>query len=111
MTDEERASLQKQLEGVVGDNTIAEMTDEQLKAAVKKDMERKAAQEAAQEAAQDAARAAEARRALSETPSSRRKGGPIHKKAEMMGGGMYKGKKHSYAGGGMVKDMKLMRSK
>ena len=105
MTDEERASLQKQLEGVVGDNTIAEMTDEQLKAAVKKDMERKAAQEAAQEAA----RAAEARQAL--TPSSRRKGGPIYKKAEMMGGGMYKGKKHSYAGGGMVKDMKLMRSK
>ena len=39
------------------------------------------------------------------------KGGPIHKKAEMMGGGMYKGKKHSYAGGGMVKDMKLMRTK
>ena len=37
--------------------------------------------------------------------------GGMHKKAEMMGGGMYKGKKHSYAGGGMVKDMKLMRSK
>ena len=105
MTDEERASLQKQLKGVVGDNTIAEMTDEQLKAAVKKDMERKAAEEAARAAAE----AAEARQAL--TPSSRRKGGPIHKKAEMMGGGMYKGKKHSYAGGGMVKDMKLMRTK
>ncbi len=53
---------------------------------------------------------------------AKHKGGPIkkkpkmmhggmHKKAEMMGGGMYKGKKHSYAGGGMVKDMKLMRSK
>jgi hypothetical protein len=107
MTDEERASLQKQLKGVVGDNTIAEMTDAQLQKAAQAAMER----EAAQEAAQDAARAAEARRALSETPSSRRKGGPIHKKAEMMGGGMYKGKKHSYAGGGMVKDMKLMRSK
>ena len=37
--------------------------------------------------------------------------GGMQKKAEMMGGGMYKGKKHSYAGGGMVKDMKLMRSK
>ncbi len=32
------------------------------------------------------------------------------KKPEMMGGGMYKSKKHSYAAGGMVKDMKLMRS-
>ena len=52
---------------------------------------------------------------------AKRKGGPVnkpkmmhggmHKKAEMMGGGMYKGKKHSYAGGGMVKDMKIMRSK
>ena len=37
--------------------------------------------------------------------------GGMQKKAEMMGGGMYKGKKHSYAGGGMVKDMKLMRTK
>ena len=26
-------------------------------------------------------------------------------------GGMYKGKKHTYATGGMVKDMKIMRSK
>ena len=33
------------------------------------------------------------------------------KRPEMMGGGMYKGKKHSYAAGGMVKDMKIMRSK
>jgi hypothetical protein len=49
---------------------------------------------------------------MAEEPATKkRKGGPIHKKAEMMGGGMYKGKKHSYAGGGMVKDMKLMRSK
>ena len=46
-----------------------------------------------------------------EPATKKRKGGPIHKKAEMMGGGMYKGKKHSYAGGGMVKDMKLMRTK
>tara|TARA_R110000744_G_scaffold285418_2_gene396821 strand:- start:755 stop:1060 length:306 start_codon:yes stop_codon:yes gene_type:complete len=42
---------------------------------------------------------------------AKHKGGPIHKKAEMMGGGMYKSKKHSYATGGMVKDMKLMRKK
>ena len=33
------------------------------------------------------------------------------KRPEMMGGGMYKSKKHSYAAGGMVKDMKIMRSK
>ena len=33
------------------------------------------------------------------------------KRPEMLGGGMYKSKKHSYAAGGMVKDMKLIRSK
>ncbi len=43
--------------------------------------------------------------------NEKRKGGPIHKKAEMMGGGMYKSKKHSYATGGMVKDMNIMRTK
>ena len=108
MDDETRASLQKQLQDTgLGASTIAEMTDEQLKAAVEKDMERKAAQEAARAAA----RAAEARQAL--TPSSRRKGGPVHKnkKPQMKHGGMYKSKKHSYATGGMVKDMKIMRKK
>ena len=29
----------------------------------------------------------------------------------MMGGGMYKSNKHSYDTGGMVKDMKIMRTK
>ena len=33
------------------------------------------------------------------------------KRPEMMGGGMYKSKKHSYAAGGMVKDMNMMRNK
>lgn len=38
------------------------------------------------------------------------KGGNI-KKLQMVHGGAYKGKKHSYAAGGVVKNMKIMRSK
>ena len=38
------------------------------------------------------------------------KGGNI-KKLQMVHGGAYKGKKHSYAAGGVVKDMKIMRNK
>ena len=36
---------------------------------------------------------------------------PELKKANMAKGGMYKKKMHSYAAGGMVKDMKIMRNK
>ena len=39
-----------------------------------------------------------------------RKGG-VKKKPQMSHGGAYKGKKHTYAAGGAVKDMKIMRSK
>ena len=35
----------------------------------------------------------------------------MNKKTKMMGGSMYKKKMHAYAAGGMVKDMKLMRTK
>ena len=34
-------------------------------------------------------------------------GGMAMKKPEMMKGGMYKGKKHTYAAGGMVKEIKM----
>ena len=34
-------------------------------------------------------------------------GGTAMKKPEMMKGGMYKGKKHMYAAGGMVKELKM----
>ena len=34
-------------------------------------------------------------------------GGMAMKKPEMMKGGMYKGKKHMYAAGGMVKEIKM----
>ena len=37
--------------------------------------------------------------------------GGMHKKAKMMGGGMYQKKTHSYATGGTVKDMNIMKSK
>ena len=33
------------------------------------------------------------------------------KKPEMMKGGMYKGKKHMYAAGGLVRDMNIMENK
>ena len=38
-------------------------------------------------------------------------GGMYGKKPEMMKGGNYKGKMHSYAGGGMVRDLEVMRKK
>ena len=54
-----------------------------------------------------------------EKKAKKRKGGPVkklakggmNKKTKMMGGSMYKKKMHSYAAGGMVKDMKIMRTK
>ena len=54
-----------------------------------------------------------------EEKAKKRNGGPVkklakggmNKKTKMMGGSMYKKKMHAYAAGGMVKDMKLMRSK
>ena len=38
-------------------------------------------------------------------------GGGEYKKPQMVHGGVHKGKKHAYAAGGMVKDMKIMRNK
>ena len=40
-----------------------------------------------------------------------RKGGMYGKKTSMMKGGMYKGKMHSYVGGGMVRDLETLRRK
>ena len=40
--------------------------------------------------------------------SSHRKGG-VKKKSQMRHGGAYKGRKHSYAAGGTVKDMKITK--
>jgi hypothetical protein len=107
MDDETRASLQKQLEGIVGASTIAEMTDAQLQNALEAVQKSNSAREIARQIEE----AHEARQAL--TPSSRRKGGPVHKnkRPQMKHGGVHKGKKHAYAAGGMVKDMNIMRSK
>ena len=38
-------------------------------------------------------------------------GGMYGKKPEMMKGGKYKGKMHSYLGGGMVRDLETLRRK
>ena len=76
----------------VNANIAAELTPEQVKAAVKKIM-------------QDIEKPSPA------TPitTNRYKGGPIQKRPQMMHGGAYKGKKHSYAAGGSVNSLKMMR--
>ena len=44
-------------------------------------------------------------------PTTKHKGGPVHKRPQMMGGGMYKGRKHAYAAGGSVKNLNIVKSK
>ena len=86
----------------VGLNTAAELTKEQLKEAVKKIM-------------QDIEKSSPATRAttppVTSRPAAKHKGGPVHKRPQMMGGGMYKGRKHAYAAGGSVKNLNIVKSK
>tara|TARA_R110000824_G_scaffold250887_1_gene439659 strand:+ start:44 stop:493 length:450 start_codon:yes stop_codon:yes gene_type:complete len=86
-----------------------------VKSFVKAEAKAKAEREAEAKANKPTNYAEELREAMAKPRFS--KGGIKKKKTkpskrpEMMGGGMYKSKKHSYAAGGMVKDMKIMRSK
>ena len=41
--------------------------------------------------------------------TNRYKGGPVQKRPQMMHGGVYKGKKHAYAAGGYVNNLKMMK--
>ena len=82
--------------GRVGANTVAGLTDAQVKAAVKKIM-------------QDIEKSVPATRATTPPVTSRNKGGPIQKRPQMMHGGAYKGKKHAYTAGGSVNNLKIMK--
>ena len=96
MTDAEKRTFISQVTGV-GSNTVATLTGDALERAwnhAKKNAEGQVSTPAPKPQS-----------------DSKMMHGGMQKKAEMMGGGMYKGKKHSYAGGGMVKDMKIMRTK
>ena len=76
----------------VGHNTVAQLTDAQVEAAYKRAMQ-------------------EAEKASPATPitTNRYKGGPVQKRPQMMHGGVYKGKKHAYAAGGYVNNLKMMK--
>ena len=71
----------------VGPNTVAELTDEQVRVAYERALK------------------------AAETKTRKHKGGPVHKRPQMMGGGMYKGRKHAYAAGGTVKNLNIVKSK
>ena len=88
--------------GRVGANTVAGLTDAQVKVAyeaIRRDIEKSS----------PATRATTP--PVTSRPAAKHKGGPVHKRPQMMGGGMYKGRKHAYAAGGSVKNLNIVKSK
>ena len=82
--------------GRVGVRTVAGLTDAQVKVAyeaIRRDVEK----------------SAPATPATTPPVTSRYKGGPVQKRPQMMHGGVYKGKKHAYAAGGYVNNLKMMK--
>ena len=78
--------------GRVGANTVAGLTDAQVKVAyeaIRRDVEKTSP--------------------ATPITTNRYKGGPIQKRPQMMHGGAYKGKKHAYTAGGSVNNLNIMR--
>ena len=76
----------------VGHNTVAGLTDAQVKVAyeaIRRDVEKTSP--------------------ATPITTNRYKGGPVQKRPQMMHGGVYKGKKHAYAAGGYVNNLKMMK--
>lgn len=88
--------------GRVGANTVAGLTDAQVKVAyeaIRRDIEK----------ASPATPATIPPVTSRPAPAVKYKGGPIQKRPQMMHGGAYKGKKHAYTAGGSVNNLKMMR--
>ena len=86
--------------GRVGANTVAGLTDAQVKVAyeaIRRDIEKASPATPATTPP------------VTSRPAAKNKGGPIQKRPQMMHGGAYKGKKHAYAAGGSVNKLKMMR--